>query len=243
MQQDLQLCGQFLFSAPIISTDQNPISRELPEHQVCVRPSGPRYKRTTAAPQGPAWGTSSSDAKTDRQLLLVVVGTLILHTDLLDAAGTARDSRSIAVVGVDADEGLAAGSLDAADLDGALELLAAVAAGAVQLAEVLHGEVLDDHLAAGVVLDDLVVGVAGAAADDAPEDCHWRKWKGEREVFTLADVSPPDVLDGAGALAVDTLDLVGADNGVLEGGAVLEDEDGVLLAAFLLAGALDATAE
>ncbi|EAL85354.1 uncharacterized protein AFUA_8G05900 [Aspergillus fumigatus Af293] len=40
---------------------------ELPEHQVCVRPSGRRYKRTTAAPQGPAWGTSSSDAKTDRQ--------------------------------------------------------------------------------------------------------------------------------------------------------------------------------
>lgn len=36
--------------------------------------------------------------------------------------------------------------------------------------------------------------------------------------------------------------MVGADNGVLEGGAVLEDEDGVLLAAFLLAGALDATA-
>ena len=101
------------------------------------------------------------------RLLVVVVGTLILNTDLLDAAGAARDSRGIAIVGVDADEGLATGGLDAADLDGALELLAAVAAGAVQLAEVLHGEVLDGHLAAGVVLDDLVVGVAGAAADDA----------------------------------------------------------------------------
>jgi uncharacterized protein YceH (UPF0502 family) len=101
------------------------------------------------------------------RLLVIVVGTLILNTDLLDAASTARDSRGIAIVGVDADEGLAAGGLDAADLDGALELLAAVAAGAVQLAEVLHGEVLDDHLAAGVVLDDLVVGVAGAAADNA----------------------------------------------------------------------------
>jgi hypothetical protein len=41
---------------------------------------------------------------------------------------------------------------------------------------------------------------------------------------------------------VDTLDLVSADNGVLEGGAILEDEDGVLIAAFLLAAALDATA-
>jgi hypothetical protein len=101
------------------------------------------------------------------RLLVIVVGTLILNADLLDAASTARDSRGIAIVGVDADEGLAAGGLDAADLDGALELLVAVAGGAVQLAEILHGKVLDDHLAAGVVLDDLVVGVAGAATDDA----------------------------------------------------------------------------
>jgi hypothetical protein len=101
------------------------------------------------------------------RLLVIVVGTLILYTDLLDAASTARDSRGIAIVGVDADEGLAAGGLDAADLNGALELLTAVAGGAVQLAEILHGKVLDDHLAAGVVLDDLVVGVAGATTDDA----------------------------------------------------------------------------
>lgn len=48
-------------------------------------------------------------------------------------------------------------------------------------------------------------------------------------------------LDGAGTLAVDALDLVGTNDNVLEGGAVLELEDGVLVAAFGLAGALDAT--
>ncbi|GJC81412.1 hypothetical protein ColLi_04251 [Colletotrichum liriopes] len=58
----------------------------------------------------------------------------------------------------------------------------------------------------------------------------------------LADSSPPDVLDGAGALAVDTLDLVGTNDGVLEGSAVVEDEDGVLVAALSLTSALDATA-
>lgn len=49
-------------------------------------------------------------------------------------------------------------------------------------------------------------------------------------------------LDGAGALAVDTLDLVGTDDQVLEGGAVLELEDGVLVTTLSLASALDTTA-
>jgi len=37
----------------------------------------------------------------------------------------------------------------------------------------------------------------------------------------LADSSPPNVLDGAAALAVDTLDLVLSDNRVLQGSAIL----------------------
>ena len=49
-------------------------------------------------------------------------------------------------------------------------------------------------------------------------------------------------LEGAVALAVDTLDLVGTDDDVLEGGTVLELEDGVLVATFGLASALDTTA-
>jgi hypothetical protein len=49
-------------------------------------------------------------------------------------------------------------------------------------------------------------------------------------------------LESAGALAVDTLDLVGTDDDVLEGGTVLELEDGVLVAALSLTSALDTTA-
>lgn len=48
-------------------------------------------------------------------------------------------------------------------------------------------------------------------------------------------------LNGAGALAVDALDLVGTDDNILESGAVLELEDGVLVTTFGLAGTLDAT--
>lgn len=40
---------------------------------------------------------------------------------------------------------------------------------------------------------------------------------------------------------MDALDLVGTDDHVLEGGAVLELEDSVLVTALSLAGALDAT--
>jgi hypothetical protein len=55
----------------------------------------------------------------------------------------------------------------------------------------------------------------------------------------LADGRPPDILDGAASLAVDTLDLVLADNGVLERGAVLQDEDGIAVIALFLAGTLE----
>lgn len=41
---------------------------------------------------------------------------------------------------------------------------------------------------------------------------------------------------------MDTLDLVGADDGVLEGGSVLEDKDGVGVATLSLASAVNATA-
>lgn len=86
------------------------------------------------------------------------------------------------------------------------------------------------------MLDDLVLGAAGTTANDGGVAV---TLEGES---VLADSSPPDVVDGAGALAVDTLDLVGTDDGVLEGSAVLEEEDGVLVATLSLASALDATA-
>jgi hypothetical protein len=45
-------------------------------------------------------------------------------------------------------------------------LLVAVAAGPVELAKVVDGEAIDVYLASGVVLDDLVCGALGTAADD-----------------------------------------------------------------------------
>lgn len=102
------------------------------------------------------------------------------------------------------------------------------------------------------MLDDFVGGAAGTAAAD--EDVAVAL--GGEGVF--ADLGPPDVwkvlegksdggkgrltLDGAATGAVDTLSLVLADDGVLQGGAVGEDEDGGVLTSFGLAGAVDVAA-
>lgn len=60
---------------------------------------------------------------------------------------------------------------------------------------------------------------------------------------TLADLLPPDVLNGASTHAVDTLVLVLADNEVAQVATLLDNEDGVALSTLRLARALDATAE
>ena len=51
----------------------------------------------------------------------------------------------------------------------------------------------------------------------------------------FADVGPPYVVECAGSEAVHTFAIVGADENVGEGGAGLEDEDCVRVAAFRLA--------
>src|SRR5689334_5873404 len=125
----------------------------------------------------------------------------------LDLAARVADDRDpgqlrgVAVVGVDADECLAGrGGGDVVDDDVALVLRLAVAAGAVQLAEVVHLEIADVHGAGAVVLEDLVRRLARAAAVDG----HRLRGRGALEgrgVF--ADVLPPDVEQRAGAQAVD----------------------------------------
>ena len=95
-------------------------------------------------------------------------------------------------------------------------ILLAVAARAVELAEVLDGEAVDRDGTNTVVLDDLVLGVASTTTDD---------------------LAVTVTLEGKSVLV-----LVGADDDVLEGGTVLELEDGVLVAALSLTGALDTTA-
>lgn len=51
-----------------------------------------------------------------------------------------------------------------------------------------------------------------------------------RASHTLADITEPNVLERAGALAVNTLELVLADDDIAQGSAVLEDEDGAVTA-------------
>lgn len=86
------------------------------------------------------------------------------------------------------------------------------------------------------MLDDLVVGIAGTTASNSAIAI---TLEGES---VLADRIPPDVLDGAAAHTVNTLGLVRANDGVLEGCTVLEDEDSVRVIALSLATAFDTTA-
>ena len=48
------------------------------------------------------------------------------------------------------------------------------------------------------------------------------------EYLTLANVTEPDVLQGAGTLAVDTLELLSTDDDVGESSTVLKDENSVV---------------
>jgi hypothetical protein len=109
-------------------------------------------------------------ARTCRSRLGLVArrSALELLADLLDASSTssAVNGRSVAEVGVDADEQLSAGGLDVLHHHVALGALLAVAARAVQLAEVGDLEAVDGDGAGAVVLDHLVRGAGGASAGD-----------------------------------------------------------------------------
>ena len=92
--------------------------------------------------------------------------TLILYADSLDTRhARVLDHRRITIVRVIPDQGLAVARLDPVHDDVALVHGIAVAAAAVQLAEVGEGEAGDADCAVAVVLDDLVVGAVGAPAD------------------------------------------------------------------------------
>lgn len=81
---------------------------------------------------------------------------------------------------------------------------------------------------------DFVVGVVGATADDPGLGAGFVVL--DRDGI-FADVLKPDVLEGAVAGAVHTLGLALADDGVLQGGALVEVEDGALPVALGLAAA------
>ena len=61
-------------------------------------------------------------------------------------------------------------------------------------------------------------------------------------LLTLADLLPPDIFNSAGTKAVNTLDLVSSNDGILESTSLLDDEDGIILSALDLAGAFNTAA-
>jgi hypothetical protein len=120
------------------------------------------------------------------RLHAVVVSALEINADLLGAGGAGvGDGGSVAVVGVNTSEDLSTGGLDVLDDNVALGAVTlAVAARAVEFAEVLDAEAVD-----GDGRGTLVLGVAGSAALD-----HGGSGALEGEGI-LADLGPPDVCD------------------------------------------------
>lgn len=197
--------------------------------------------------------------------LAVALGALELLADGADAGGDGvGDGGGVAEVLVDAGKDVTVGGRDTVDGHVALVHGVAVAAGAVQLSEALDGEVGDGDSAGSVVLDDLlfdkalvfccvadaeysrtssaylVISVESTTTNDLGGRASLLVLDGES---VLADGRPPDVGQSASTLAVDTLDLVGADDDVGDAAALLDLEDSVGVATLRLAGARDATVE
>jgi hypothetical protein len=117
--------------------------------------------------------------------------------------------RNVSVVRVDPGEQAAVLRDHITDVHRALELRFAVAASSVQFAKVLHAVRRDVHSSSTVVLHNLVARAFGATA---PDGCGSRSLADGNCI--LAYILEPDVLDCAGALAVNTLCLISADDDV-----------------------------
>jgi hypothetical protein len=99
-----------------------------------------------------------------------------------------------------------------------------------KLAIIIRIEVLNHNSPAPIELEDLVIG------PKSPTAIHRRSAGALLERRgVLADLGPPDVVERAGAAAVDALGLRRADNDVRERRAVLEDEHGRLFVGLCLA--------
>ena len=141
-----------------------------------------------------------------------------------------------AEVGVDSSKDLSVVCLDVLDNDRAGDGVLAVTAGTVQLAKVHDGEAVDSDSALSVVLNDLVGSRLSSSTLDEGVSI---SLEGKS---ILADIDPPDVFDGATALAVNTLDLVLTNDGILEGTSILDDEDCIGVSTLGLTSARLATA-
>lgn len=173
---------------------------------------------------------SSTRALANARGLVTGIIAFKLLADCLGAReARVGNRRRIAKVAVDTNTHTSTLRVYTINLHIALPHLLAVTTAAIQLAEIGGKEVGDTDAADAVVLDNLVGSGLSASANDAAIAIAL-----ERE-RVFAHGFPPNVLDGTGAGAVDAFDLVGADDDVAEGTAILDDEDGVRVATFSLA--------
>lgn len=148
------------------------------------------------------------------------------------------NGRGVAPVGIDASKDITIGSSDTIHDNVALIRSSAVAASTVQLAKGINSEVRDGKSTGTVVLKNLVGSSVGTAALDV---------SGGRSVLVLdgesilADCRPPDICKCACALAMDTFDLVGADDDIGDGTTFFDLEDGIRVTSFSLACARNTT--
>lgn len=98
--------------------------------------------------------------------LTTVVDPLILPAQARVLDARVRDGSAITIVTIDPRDDLGAIHIDVGEGALAGHLRATVAAGAVDFADIGHVEVLDGYGPAAVVLQHLVVRIAGAAAVD-----------------------------------------------------------------------------
>lgn len=129
---------------------------------------------------------------------------------------------------------LALNSVDVVHDDVTSGHIVAVTAATVELSEVLDVEARDLKGTATVLLEDLVLSLEGTTAGDLGGLAIGLLLDGEG---VLADSAPPDVGERAGSEAMHTLDLVGTDDHVGQGSAVLDLEDGVAVVTLFLTGA------
>lgn len=125
--------------------------------------------RSSRAAGGEAADNAVLTIRAGRDLLRLLAGVVagVLVADLVLVLAAVGDGARVPVVCVDAAEHAAVAGEDVVhdDVPGAA-VAAAVAAAADDLAVVLGVEVLDVERAEAVELEDLVVGLEGAAADD-----------------------------------------------------------------------------
>jgi hypothetical protein len=134
------------------------------------------------------------------------------------------------IVGVNTRNNTTVGDMNVGECASTLVLGSAVSAGSVHFSKGVGEEVLDGDGSTSVVLQDLVRGGLGSSTVDVG---------GTRGLLEgcgiLANVSPPDVVEGTRAEAVNSLAVVGANDDVREDSTGLENEDGISIATFLLA--------